>query len=267
MNHDVVTKIAIKLQRRFRARKIAQRLHCANLAERLLFESHVVRGTFRLLNQVAIFMLMVAAAFATCNPTERLGLFDNLKNAFHLSSLGSVATMSRTAFQQEFLPAVSKQSKDFFALSSTYFDTSKLGAVQLIGPETTFILPRAVPGVPLSVQLPEISFTVWANVDLAFVRGYILRKRERPVGYGSDSACWGWFLDRFKGPQLHFGAHDAFPTRERCVYVCVFESCEHMIGLQCTAFSVSAPTLLLSRQWHALTMKVTAWAKMARRCM
>ena len=31
------------------------------------------------------------------------------------------------------------------------------------------------------------------------------------AGDGADLPCWGWYLDKAKGPLLRFGAHDMFP--------------------------------------------------------
>ena len=87
-----------KLQRLFRSRRVPQRLHAKNLSGRLIFEGQMLRGVFRLSNQMFIFLLMVAAALMTGSPPERLGLYQHLEDAFRLDELSG--TMSRRAFQE-----------------------------------------------------------------------------------------------------------------------------------------------------------------------
>ena len=54
------------------------RLHCKNLVERLLFESRLARGLFRLMNQLAIFALLLQAIQYTGDPSVQRGIFNNI---------------------------------------------------------------------------------------------------------------------------------------------------------------------------------------------
>ena len=54
------------------------RLHCTNLAGRLLYEDHLRRGLFRLLNQGSIFLLLLIAQSFGGDPSARRGIYNNL---------------------------------------------------------------------------------------------------------------------------------------------------------------------------------------------
>ena len=197
----------VRVQRLYRSRLYRERLHRRNLADRLLFESAMVRGTFRLINQALIFWLMVAAALMGGNVEVRRGIYTNFQDAFRLKQLRDIE--SRLGFV-EALPALSQKSKDFFLLSSRYFDTEEAGFVQLLGPLQTFSVPKHL-SVDITIQAQSLSFTAWVRTSPLFVKGYIVRKRLLPAGYGSEFSCWGWYLDRRKGAQFHYGVHDIFP--------------------------------------------------------
>jgi len=137
------------------------------------------------------------------------GIYTDLINAYNLDSLLHVK--SRADFV-EALPTISSKSKDFFIFSSKYFDTAERGFVQLLGPLYKFSASKLVGGVELTIHVPQMSFSTWVRTDPIFVNGYLVRKRLVPAGYGSDLSCWGWYLDRHKGPQFHYGVHDVFPT-------------------------------------------------------
>ena len=73
-------------------------------------------------------------------------------------------------------------------------------------------MPMQLGSIDISLSAPEISFTVWAKLDPMFGKGYILRKRLKTAGYGADLSCWGWYLDKSKGPEVHYGnSCDFFP--------------------------------------------------------
>ena len=193
------------MQRAYRQRlydKNGGRLHRKNLADRLLFESSMLRGTFRLVNQALIFGLMVMAALLGSDVTVKRGIFNNLKDAFRLDDVTSIR--NRAEFVDA-LTQISQQSKEFFILSSKYFDTEEAGFVQLMGPLQAFSSPKLLGGIDLSINAPKVSFTTWVKTEPLFVKGYIMRKRLLPAGYGSELSCWGWYLDRLKGPQFHYG--------------------------------------------------------------
>ena len=55
------------------------RLHARRLGERLVFESNLVRGTFRLFNQLAMFFcLIMALRYGTARPSIQRGIYVNL---------------------------------------------------------------------------------------------------------------------------------------------------------------------------------------------
>jgi hypothetical protein len=99
------------------------------------------------------------------------------EHEFDFDSL--VQINSREAFI-EHLPLMSKSSKNFFALSSRYFDTKTLGTVQVIGDLTPYAQSEELGGFDLSIQTPSFTF------------GYLIRKRPFQT---SELSCWGWYLD------------------------------------------------------------------------
>jgi hypothetical protein len=197
----------IKLQRRWLQKNYPQRLHRYNLSDRLLFESSMMRGVFRLVNQSLIFCLMVVAALLGSNPAVKRGVYQDLVSSFNLNALPDIK--SRTEFQMEWLPKISRKSKDYFILSSKYFHDGGRGNILLLGPMTIFSTPLLVGDMIITIEAPQVSFCVWAKTDYLFSKGHIVRKRLNP---GSEFSCWGWYLDVNAGPQLHYGVHDLFPT-------------------------------------------------------
>ena len=195
-----------KLQRIIRDKSNA-RLHCSRLADRLMLESSIVRGTFRLINQTLIFTLMLIALKLSGDPAVKRGIYTDLKASFDFESL--TESDSRGAWVDA-LPAISQASKRYFILSSQYF--SEEGNLELLGPLQEFSSPTLLGGIEPAITLPHISFSAWLRVTPQFSKGYLLRKRLVAAGDGAELACWGWYFDKRKGPQLHFGVHDFFPT-------------------------------------------------------
>jgi hypothetical protein len=68
-------------------RRTPIRLHRRNLADRLIFESSLIRGFLRLVNQGLIFCLMVTAALLSSGPAVKRGIYNNLIDAFQLHEL------------------------------------------------------------------------------------------------------------------------------------------------------------------------------------
>ena len=57
------------------------RLHARNLADRLLFEGALLRGGFRLANQLCIFLLMLLALSYTADPSPQRAVYNNLSKS------------------------------------------------------------------------------------------------------------------------------------------------------------------------------------------
>ena len=159
--------------------------------------------------QAFIFGLMVLAALLGSDVEVKRGIYSNLIDAFKIEDL--IAMKSRGEFV-EALADISQQSKQFFILSNKYFDTEESGFVQMLGPLQAYSSPKLLGGVDLTINVPSISFTTWVKTEALFVKGYLLRKRLLPAGFGSELSCWGWYLDKYQGPQFHYGVHDVFPT-------------------------------------------------------
>jgi hypothetical protein len=175
----------------------------------LLFEYALLRGLFRLLNQLLIFALLLVALGLSGDPSAQRGIYNNIVESFDLEALAAIR--SREAFVA-MLPVISQASKKYFSLSSEYFDSGQDGAVQMIGDLKSFSNPELVGGFSLTVEAPEISFSSWVRISQDFVSGYLVRKRPVSAGTSSSRSCWGWYLHRTHGQALHFGAHDFFPT-------------------------------------------------------
>ena len=77
MFQDDTPSPILRLQRMVKTR-FHIRLHCKNLAERLLYEDSLRRGLFRLLNQGSIFVLLLIAQSFTGYPSARRGIYNNL---------------------------------------------------------------------------------------------------------------------------------------------------------------------------------------------
>jgi hypothetical protein len=56
----------------------AVRLHCKILSERLIFESELCYGLFRLGNQIGIFGLLLLALAYSSDPSAQRGIYNNL---------------------------------------------------------------------------------------------------------------------------------------------------------------------------------------------
>jgi len=70
------------------------RLHASNLADRLLFESSLVRGVFRLVNQALVFSLMLIALSLAGDPSAKRGIYNNLKDTFDFDGLRDMRSPS-----------------------------------------------------------------------------------------------------------------------------------------------------------------------------
>jgi hypothetical protein len=70
----------VRLQRKIKDR-FQERLHCKNLAERLIYEDSLRRGLFRFLNQGSIFVCLLIAQGLTGDPSARRGIFNNLSKS------------------------------------------------------------------------------------------------------------------------------------------------------------------------------------------
>ena len=216
VNKSPELKCARKLLSKVRGRNSAVRLHARNLADRLLFESSLVRGVFRLANQSLIFSLLLIALSLSGDPSAKRGIFNNLRDTFDFDGLREMK--SRSAFL-EALPGISKSSKSYFLLSSQYFDTGQAGNVQLLGAMKSFSTPMLLGGIDVTIQAPEISLTAWVKTTPQFVRGYLIRKRLLPAGNGAELSCWGWYLGSKQGPGLHYGVCDGVMVvaRKKCI--------------------------------------------------
>jgi hypothetical protein len=80
MFQDDIPSPILRLQRMVKTR-FHVRLHCKNLAERLLYEDSLRRGLFRLLNQGSIFVLLLIAQSLTGYPSARRGIYNNLSKS------------------------------------------------------------------------------------------------------------------------------------------------------------------------------------------
>lgn len=198
-----------KFQRVVRRVIYNQRLHREHLAERLTFEHKIVFGTLRLFSQIILFTLLIEGMRISSNQTSKRGIFKNLQEAFDFDALEN--TVIRAEFLDVHLPAIAAKSKDFFILSSKYFDAEDAGYVQLLGKMHSFSKP--IPSVALELGgLQEFSFTAWVRAGREFNAGYIVRKPTSSAGGGSELSCWGWHLHAAYGPSFHYGGHDFFPV-------------------------------------------------------
>jgi hypothetical protein len=177
------------IQKKCRERLHKRRLHCKNLADRLIFESDLMIGTARLFKQILVFGLLIGALNISSNEQVKRGIYIDLDNSFDFSSLQAVT--SRDEFISTWIPAISASSKKYFIRSSTYFDSGGAGSVELHTGTVLFSEAKLLGGLELSVQLPCFSFTAWVQMVPEFVQGYVFRKRLQPAGSGSELSCWG----------------------------------------------------------------------------
>lgn len=213
---DLETKAKIaacKLQAVFRSKRLyRQRLHRDNLSQRLLFEWSLLYGAMRLFNQIAVFALLLIAVQLSGDSRTKRGIYHNLKDHFDFDELTENAHRSDI---RPMLQELSVKSKDFFLLSSQYFEPEDMGGtVELIGDMEPFSQYKVIGGVQLSITIPDFSFTCWVKTVRQFKRGYIIRKRITPSGSGTGLACWGWHLTESGGASLHYGGHDFYSTSE-----------------------------------------------------
>lgn len=109
-------RAAIRIQhlyRQFRTKGI--KLHRHNFSERLQFEWHVVCGAFRLLCQILLFGLLIAALQLSPTSTMR-ALYHSIDSAFEFEQLSTLP--DRDTFIEEGLKLIADRSKEFFALVS-----------------------------------------------------------------------------------------------------------------------------------------------------
>ena len=85
---------------------------------------------------------MIAAALLGSSPEVKRGIYNNIVDAFQLKDLNEIS--SRADFMDA-LPAIAARSKDFFLLSSKYFDTESGGYVQVFSTHPTMSLTLAQP--------------------------------------------------------------------------------------------------------------------------
>ena len=162
-------------------------------------------GTIRLINQIAVFALLVTALRESSNQETKRGIYQDLNAVFDFPGLQGLG--SRDGFRGT-MHLVATNSKQFFPLSGKIFDTKSRGTVQLQGSMETFTRPKL--GKQINFGTESFTMTAWVRTVPQFLEGYILRKRPEP---GSTLSCVGWNLHATKGPALHYGAHD-FDPRE-----------------------------------------------------
>ena len=209
-------RAAIRLQRFVRthfafkkAPNYQIRLHCRHLAERLLYEDEIYRGTFRLLNQALILALMLVALSLCATSSVRLGIRTNLRSTLDLDALLMIT--QRDEFEAS-LQSLGRQAKRYFPLSSRRFDVGERGDKQLIGSFRSFVAPSLLSDMDVEC-LPTFSISAWVQTAEEFQQGYVVRKSATISGQGSELACWSLFLHRWRGPELHFGVHDDLSAR------------------------------------------------------
>eukprot|EP00281_Chroomonas_sp_CCMP1168_P016014 CAMPEP_0206220982 /NCGR_PEP_ID=MMETSP0047_2-20121206/5167_1 /ASSEMBLY_ACC=CAM_ASM_000192 /TAXON_ID=195065 /ORGANISM="Chroomonas mesostigmatica_cf, Strain CCMP1168" /LENGTH=1725 /DNA_ID=CAMNT_0053643677 /DNA_START=282 /DNA_END=5460 /DNA_ORIENTATION=+ len=208
VNVDPATA-AVKLQRAVRGNLFYKnRLHRANLAERLKFETHVGVGALRLFNQIVTFTMLLLSLRFSSDGAVKLGIYHDLDKNFDFSALRDVS--SRRELMHERVPTILDQSKRISPLSSRYFEREG-GSMELINGMTLFSAP--VIGPTLDIQVAPFSFTAWVRTSAHFVEGSIVRKRMVPAGPEASLSCWNWKLHHNKGQYLSFGAHDYYPLQ------------------------------------------------------
>ena len=177
------------IQRKFRERLHKRRLHCKNLADRLIFEHDLMIGTVRLFKQILLFGLIIWALSISSKEQVKRGIYIDLDNSFGFENIAAVS--SRDDFISNWVPSISTASKKYFIRSSGYFDPGSAGAVELHSGTELFLEARLLGGLELSIQLPSFSFTAWVQTVPEFAQGYVFRKRLQPAGNGSELSCWG----------------------------------------------------------------------------
>jgi len=195
------------LQSLYRSKKLyPERLHRHNIAERLMFESKVVFGTARLINQILVFTFFLSALRLSSDEVTKRGIYQNLDLSFDFEALRGVPSLAY--FVQETLPSISAKSKEFFPLSSQFFDAGVHGSLLIWDEITSFSVP--MPGPEMSLKSAHFSFVAWVKTSQEFSQGYIFRKR--PISRDEELTCWGWYLHAIDGPSFIYAGHDHFPT-------------------------------------------------------
>lgn len=209
-SNDPTERAALVLQHSWRAyRSRGVKLHRFNLSERLKFEWEVCCGAFRLFAQIMTFVLLIVALQQYPTSTMR-ALYQSIESAFDFKGLQTLS--DREALFNTGLQRISHRSKDYFAMSSKYFESAG-GGVELLRNSETLTSPKIIGALNLPILLPQFSLSVWVRTDPQFVRGYLVRKRLSTAGNGANLACFGWHLDKLNGPSLHYGASDFYPTQ------------------------------------------------------
>ena len=81
-------RAAIVLQKKFRGKiLVPQRLHRRHLVERLEFESRLISGTWRLVNQIVVFALLMAALNQSADQQTKRGIQLDLDGAFDFQEI------------------------------------------------------------------------------------------------------------------------------------------------------------------------------------
>lgn len=152
-----------------------------------------------------VFALLVLALRLSSDEVTKRGIFSDLGNAFDFSGLNDI--QSREEFVTHGLPSLSAKSKEYFTLSSRYFQPDGMGSMMLLRDISLLTTPKPGPRVTLST--PSFSFSAWVRTRPQFSSGFIVRKTAQE---GSDLSCWGWHLSAGRGPALYYGSHDFFLT-------------------------------------------------------
>ena len=93
-----------------------------------MFEDSMVMGTIRLINQIAVFALLVTALRESSNQETKRGIYQDLNAVFDFPGLQGLG--SRDGFRGT-MHLVATNSKQFFPLSGKIFDTKSRGTVKL----------------------------------------------------------------------------------------------------------------------------------------
>lgn len=189
------------------------RLNRSNLAQRLKFEYTIVVGTLRLVVLILVFWLFYISLVGSADIGAQRGIYQTMDRVFHFGKLEGVR--NRVQFVSESLPAISEGSKDFFLLSSRYFQPSDemrrgSASVQFVGDVMKFSKDKT--GPDFTLRVPEYSFTGWVKLKSFFRKGFVLKKSAAQIGPGKDLVCWGIFIHKDNGPSLQYGAHDQYET-------------------------------------------------------
>ena len=85
-----------------------------------MFESGLMRGLFRSINQVLIFVLLLGVALSlTGEPSAQRSIYTDLWEFFRFEDIQTVT--SRDTFVRDILPSLSQAHKQYFMLSTEYF--------------------------------------------------------------------------------------------------------------------------------------------------